>query len=123
MPWLKVDDGEWCAPWVMHVGPVAYGVYTRLAGYCAQALSDGLVPVEIAAMIEASARAAGDEQAIEKLIAVGRVERHALGDHLTGSLRLPYFLESNPSAAQVEADRAARSARGAKAAKARWEKS
>ena len=109
MPWLKVDDGEWCQPWVMHVGDTAYGILKRLEGYCAQALTDGIVPGQIVAVI-----AAGREGELEKLEAVGRVEWHQLGDHRTGSLRLPFYLDHNPTAAQVESDRERRREAGRK---------
>lgn len=119
MPWLKVDDGEWCAPWVMIVGPTAYGVYVRLAGYCAQHLTDGVVPAEIVQAIVAAA-GAGAEDVVEKLTSVGRVEPIGINGHVTGSLRLPFFLDSNPSAAQVESDREARKSKAKRAADARW---
>lgn len=121
MPWLKVDDGEWCAPWVMIVGPTAYGVYVRLAGFCAQHLTDGLVPGEVVKMIVA---AAGDHglDAIDKLEGVGRVAWHGINGQTTGSLHLPYFLDGNPTAAQVASDREARREKASKAANARWRK-
>lgn len=115
MSWLKTTDGEWCAPWVFIVGPAAYGCYVRLEGYCAQNETDGHVPAELAAMILG---AAGKDAAKvrEKLLANGRIEPAPIGD----GILLPFFLDNNPTRAELEAQRAVRSASGKKAAAARW---
>lgn len=115
MTWLKTDDGEWCHPWVSIAGPAAYGVYQRLAGYCAQHETDGLVPAEFAAMIFASAGGQADELR-EKLQQLGRITPAEIGDGLV----LPHFLDHNPTRAQLEADREGRKTRAKKAADARW---
>lgn len=109
MSWLKVDDGEWMAPWVDFAGNEAYGVYTRLASYCAQYLTDGVVPQRIAQSI-----AAGTD-ALDRLERAGRIRVEEFG-----TITLPEYLETNPSRAQVEADRQQRSLRGRRAAQARW---
>lgn len=116
MTWLKTDDGEWCAPWVSIVGPAAYGVYKRLEGYCAQHETDGLVPKEFVAMVVGSAGQDGD-QIVDVLQTLGRAVPAEIG----GGLRLPFFLDHNPTRAQLEADRLARKSRAQKAAAARWD--
>lgn len=114
MPWLKTDDREWLDPWVMHVGPTAYGAYQRLMGYCAQNLTDGVVPAEIAAMVFASATAA-DEHAVEKLLAAGRVAQLP-----SGSWSMPFYLDENPSRERWLAEQQTRKTKAKKAADARW---
>lgn len=109
MPWQKTDDGEAMAPWVFQVGNEAYGVYCRLGNYCADHLTDGVVPAAIAQMI------AGAKKPLLALEVVGRIERDEMG-----TVRLPYFLDANPSRAQWEADAARRSEKAKKAADARW---
>lgn len=112
MTWLKNDDGEWLEPWVVMVGNEAYGIYQRLAGYCAQYLTDGLVPAEIVAMICSTT---SGKKMLPELERVGRVERLE-----SGSVFLPCFLDHNPSKVQAEADKEARAAKAKKAANARW---
>lgn len=117
MPWLKIDDGEGMSPWVLQVGNEAYGVFVRLNSYAAQHLTDGVVPAPIAAMIAGDVDpATGASRLLATLVMAGRIDRDEHG----GTIRLPYFLDSNPSAAQVEADREARQTRATKAAAARW---
>lgn len=110
MTWLKTDDGEGMAPWVFQVGNEAYGVYVRLGSYCAQHLTDGLVPKAMAEMI-----VGGSKKPLLALEVVGRVKRRETGD-----VELPFFLDSNPTRAQVEAEREARSTRATAAARKRW---
>jgi hypothetical protein len=96
MAWLKVDDGSWMEPWVVMAGNEAFGTWARLSSYCAQYLTDGLVPGEIAAMIDPSG------ELLERLEHAGKVQRRE-----SGFIFLPDFLDTNPSRAQVEADREA----------------
>jgi hypothetical protein len=110
MPWLKVNDGEWMEPWVVMVGNETFGAYTRLASYCAQYLTDGLVPGEIATMI-----CGGDRTKLERLADAGRVEIRE-----SGFVFLPRYLDHNPTRLEVEAEREKNKARGKKAAAARW---
>jgi hypothetical protein len=102
MTWLKVDDGECMAPWVVQVGNEAYGCYVRLGSYCAQQLTDGVVPQAIAEMIAGDLDQQFASRNLAALEAAGRIARDD-----DGSFRLPHFLDSNPSRAQVETDRAA----------------
>lgn len=100
MPWLKVDDGEGMAPWVFQVGNEVYGVYVRLGNYSAQHLTDGLVPAAIAQMIAGDVNGDGSSKSLLTLRTVGRITIDDLG-----TVRLPFYLDSNPSRAQVEQDR------------------
>jgi hypothetical protein len=95
MTWYRTDDGEFLSAWVFEVGNEAYGAYQRLGGYAAQQLTDGVVPGEIAAMIAGPSR-----KVLPALEIVGRIRRDE-----NGTVRLPHFLDLNPSRAQVEADR------------------
>lgn len=112
MPWLRIDDGEADAPWVMQVGNEAYGVYCRLGGYCAKHLTDGMVPAPMAQMI------AGGKKPLLALEVVGRITRDEMG-----TVRLPFYLDSNPSRAQIESDRETRKDKAQKGARARWAQS
>lgn len=112
MPWLKTDDGTWCEPWVVRAGNEAFGVYQRLASYCAQYLTDGLVPPEIAAMITATS-----PSAVERLEDAGQIQRQD-----TGSLYLPRFLDDNPTRQEAETNANARRKRAQAGAAARWGK-
>lgn len=97
-------------PWVVRAGNEAFGAYTRLASYCAQYLTDGLVPPEIVMMVSG-----GNADVLQRLEDAGQVELRE-----SGSAFLPRFLDDNPTRLQVEADREARKERGKKAAAARW---
>jgi hypothetical protein len=74
----------------------------RLGSYSAQQLTDGVVPAAIAAMIAGDVHGNGDSRNLAALEAVSRITRG--GD---GTVRMPHFLDSNPSRAKVEADREA----------------
>lgn len=115
MSWLKIDDGEGMAPWVIQVGNEAYGVYVRLGSYCAQHLTDGVVPSPIAVMIAGDVNGDGASRNLAVLELVGRISRDEIG-----TVTMPFYLEHNPSRAQAEADREARKAKAEKAAAARW---
>lgn len=103
MPWLKIDDGEGMAPWVLEVGNEAYGVHVRLRSYCAQHLTDGVVPAPIAAMIAGDVGADGASRNLAALEMVGQITRESHG----GKVCIPDYLDENPSRAQVESDREA----------------
>jgi hypothetical protein len=111
MSWLKVTDGTWMEPWVVAVGNETFGIYTRLASYCAQYLTDGNVPGQIVALITA-----GNETALEDLERYGMIERWE-----SGGVRLPRYLKHNPTRAKVEAEREMRAERAKAGARKRWE--
>lgn len=110
MSWLKVHDGTWMEPWVDRIGNEAFGIYVRLGSYCAQYLTDGLVPAAIVQIV-----AGGPGPLLDRLADAGLIEPSE-----TGAVFLPRYLDDNPTRLQVEADREARKARAEKAAAARW---
>jgi hypothetical protein len=108
VPWLNCDDGEADAPWVWEVGNEAYGVYVRLAGYCAKHLTNGVVPMGVALGY------AGGKKPLLTLELHRRVEIRGDRERPT-SVFLPFYLDANRSREQIEADREAAATR-----KARW---
>lgn len=113
MPWLNTHDGEHAEPWVFQAGNEAYGVYVRLAGYCAQHLTDGIVPMPMALMI------AGGKKPLLTLEQVGRLEVRGMREK-PHSVFLPFYLDANRARSVIEAERESKSAKGKKAASARW---
>ena len=109
MSWVKIDDGFWMHPKVVHAGNEAAGIFARCLSYCGAYLTDGLIPEPVAVSI------AGTPKALERVVQAGLLVRLD-----SGSIYISDYSEYNPLREQVEADRAARKARGEKGAQARW---
>lgn len=45
MTWFRVDDRFWSHPKVLHTSSLALGVWVRVGSYCADHLTDGVVPM------------------------------------------------------------------------------
>jgi hypothetical protein len=99
VPWVKLDDQFYMNPKVLAVGP--QGVALHLAGMCwtAGQLTDGHIPTHI---LPTLAGMAGVPQRIHN-----RLTDEGLWDVVTGGWQIHDWLEWNPSAEKVKAERAA----------------
>lgn len=114
MPWVKLDDGfhrhrKTRKAWRE---PRAVGLHVMAMTYCADHLTDGFVDREWVED-QLPARAERD-RVIGKLVETGMWHEH--GDGWT----IHDFLEFNPSADKVEAQREAKREGGRKGAARRW---
>lgn len=57
MPWFKVDDGLAFHPKAITAGNAGMGLWIRAGAWCAQQLTDGEIPNDIAALLGTSAEA------------------------------------------------------------------
>ena len=94
MTWVKLDDKFWANPKVLRIGNEAAGAFARMLSHCGDQMTDGLIPAETAAFI-------ARPKVIEKLTESGFLV--AEGDNL----KIPDYLEFNPSREQIEAKREA----------------
>lgn len=92
MTWFKVDDSFHSHPKTLQAGNAAIGLWIRCGSYCAQHLTDGLVPTEVALMY-------GNSSAAKKLLAV------QLWEPKQGGWLMHDYLLYNPSRAEVLAER------------------
>src|ERR1700737_3693197 len=102
MSWFRVDDGFHCHPKVMRAGPPAAGLYVRCGSYCAQQLSDLVIPAEIAKLY-------GTPAMVRALLKEGLWMPHPEGYEMRD------YLDYNRSASQVKVERHAASERQKKA--------
>ena len=94
MVWFRLDDGWHNHPKVVRAGNAGAGLWARCADYSSDNLLDGFVPAVIAQQY-------GTAREIK------RVTEAQLWLPAEGGFRIRDFLEYNPSAEQVRADRAA----------------
>jgi hypothetical protein len=94
MTWFKLSDQFYDHPKVMQAGNSAVGLWVRCGTYSAQKLLDGRIP-------KATAHLFGSKRDVERLLKTG------LWIDVEGSYWIPNFLEYNPSAEKVRADRVA----------------
>ena len=109
MPWFRLEDSFYNHPKVTRAGNAATGLWVRCGTYSAQYLTDGVIPAEVAHTFGRAAE-------IDKLL------RTRLWVETKEGFLMPDYLEYNPSADQVRADRAAardRQRRAREAAQAR----
>ncbi len=106
MVWVKLDDGFTEHPKVVQAGVPAAWLFLAGLGYCARHLTDGLIPEAEVRRLTHSPQA---RRQADRLLAVGLWER------APGGYRVHDYLEYQPSAAQVKAERRAAAER-----KARW---
>lgn len=104
MTWLRLDDGMLDHPkWIRAItlgGDEVVTVWLRLLSWCSRNLTDGLIPGDMVAQVaqlKAGAKRAKALRALEeaRLITRGEGEEIVMVD----------YLERNPSASQVRADR------------------
>jgi len=94
MTWFRLDDSWHNHPKVLAAGNAAAGLWVRCANYSAQQLTNGFIPNEIAQQY-------GTKTERDRVTGVG------LWMKVEGGYFIMDYLEFNPSADQVKADRAA----------------
>lgn len=94
MPWFRIEDNFHQHPKVMEAGNAAVGLWVRCGTYSASYLTDGHVPAGVAASY-------GKPKEVEALLSSRLWVENANG------FLMPDYLEYNPSAEQVRAERAA----------------
>lgn len=105
MAWFKVDDSLHSHPKAIAAGNAALGLWARCGSYVSHYGTDGFIP-------DAIAKSFGTRAEISRLVAIGLW--HMCKDGYT----MHDFLDYNPTAEQVAAERLA-----AKQRKARWRES
>jgi hypothetical protein len=95
MSWVRVDDKIAFHRKVVAAGNEAFGAWMRMTAWCADQLSDGIVPASIAWIIAGHGR----EEVIEALVKHNLLEREA--DHFL----IHDYHDHNPLAADVKAKR------------------
>lgn len=98
MPWAKIDDGFTDHPKVIAAGPLASWLYVCGLTYCARLLTDGFVPT---GQVRKLADVDGAMELADKLVSVG------LWSRVDGGFQIHDYLEYNPSAEKVKAERKA----------------
>lgn len=93
MPWFRLEESFHHHPKVRRAGNAATGLWVRCATYSAQYLTDGVVPTEVV-------HEYGRSREIDALMTSGLWVRNGDG------FLIPDYLDYNPSAEQVRADRA-----------------
>lgn len=101
MPWFKLDDGFYDNPKVNRAGNCAVGLWVRAATWSAKHLTDGHIPASVMRGLGTVAQAAQLE-AMRMVVLVD------------GEYIIPDWLDYNPSAEQVRAERKAARERQAK---------
>lgn len=105
MAWVRIDDQFTDHPKVVEVGPLAECLFVRGLTYAARYLTDGFVPAS-------HLRRMGDMDAIEE---AGRLVRVGLWHDADGGYRIHDYLDYQPSAEKVKAEREAARQRMGKA--------
>lgn len=98
MAWVRVDDSFADHPKIIAAGPLASWLYVCGLTYCARLLTDGFIP---AGQVRKLADLDGAMQLAETLVECGLWER------CDGGFRVHDFLQYNPTAEKVRADRKA----------------
>jgi hypothetical protein len=94
MTWFKIDDDFFFHPKVVAAGNAAIGLFVRCGSWASNHLTDGHIPHQVIAMF-------GTATDIDNLIDVGLLEETDTG------YWMPAFLDYNPSADEVKAQKAA----------------
>lgn len=105
MAWVKLDDQFPDHPKVVQAGPLAAWLYVCGLAYCARYLTDGFIP---AAQVRKLADVDDVTPLVTALVAVG------LWRECEGGYEVHDYLDYNPPAAKVRAERAANAKRQAK---------
>lgn len=95
MSWIKIDDQFTDHPKVLDVGPLAECLFVRGLTYASRYLTDGFVP-------SAHLRRMGDLDAIEQAL---RLVDAGLWDESDGGYQIHDYLDYQPSAEKVKAER------------------
>jgi hypothetical protein len=92
MPWFRIDDGFYDHPKVLSAGNSAAGLLVRLGSYAAKHGTDGRIPGSVV-------KTFGTRTEIRQLLSVGMLEV-AGADYIIHD-----YLDRNPSADQIRAER------------------
>jgi len=100
MTWFRLDEKGCFHPKVVRAGNEAYGAWTRAGQWSSEHLTDGVIPPDVA-------RAIGPRRLWKRLVDVGLCEKidekvFAKG---TSPIEMHDFLDYNPSAEEVLAER------------------
>ena len=98
MAWFKVDDQLAFHSKAMAAGNAAMGLWVRAGSFCAQQLTDGYVPKDIAETL-------GTRRQAERLVDAGLWKPEA------GGYRYHDWVDFQPSRAEIQQKRAATAAR------------
>jgi hypothetical protein len=98
MPWVRLDDNFPDHPKVVDAGPLAAWLYVCGVAYASRYLTDGYIP---AGQVRKLADVDGAAALADRLVEVGLWER------VDGGFQVHDFLEYNPSAEKVRAERSA----------------
>ena len=93
MTWFRLDDKSHSHPKVITAGNAAWGLYARCGAWCADQLTDGKIPKNVAKIF-------GKPSEVRALLAAG------LWAEDGAFYVMPDYLEYNPSRQRVEGDRA-----------------
>jgi hypothetical protein len=98
VPWFRLDDKFHSHPKVIQAGNEATGLFVRCGTYAAEHLTDGYIPEHVALLY-------GSGELAETLV-------HAkLWRRTRGGYKMPDYLDYNPSAQQVDKERALKAER------------
>jgi hypothetical protein len=97
MPWIRLDDQFPDHPKVLAAGPAASWLYVCGIGYCNRLLTDGLIP-------SGQVRKLADVDNATEL--AGKLVEAGLWEQVEGGYQVHDFLDYQPSAEQVKAERA-----------------
>ena len=104
MPWIKIDDKFHSHPKVIAAGAEGVALYVVALSWCGEYLTDGFIPE---AQVRRLSLSDNYQATAAHLVSVG------LWDIANGGYQIHDYLEYNPSAEQVKADREANAKRQA----------
>lgn len=93
MSWFRIDDGFHCHPKVLAAGNAAAGLFARFGSYSSDQGTNGFIPRQLA-------RVYGTAREVQALLECRLIEHHPDGYLITD------FLDYNPTAEEVRAERA-----------------
>src|SRR5260221_4113266 len=99
MTWLKLDDNFFGDPKVVEAGRDARDLFLAGLTYCSRHLTDGRIPAGALARIAADAEVVDECALAERLVSVG------LWRQEDPEYNVPKFLQYNPFAEQIQAER------------------
>jgi hypothetical protein len=108
LAWVKIDDGFLRHPKIVAAGRDARDLYVAGLCYAGAQLTDGFIPTGVLRQLGADADIGDPTTAATRLVATG------LWHAVDGGWRVHDYLDYQPSAKQVKAQRAASAARVAK---------
>jgi hypothetical protein len=98
MPWTRIDDQFHSHPKIIAAGSEGVALFVLALSWCGGALTDGFIPT---AQVRRIALNDDATETAERLVTVG------LWDRVPGGYQIHDYLDYNPSAEQVEAQRQA----------------